>query len=115
MALENPKSWTVRTEHSTPSQGAPVQIVKDTYSDLNLTVVRATRANTDAALVESWLGTFDAEDFGASEGSSWGRIRSAVVMALHVGTGWHQNVREFLVPADVAPAAMTDKVWQGPR
>jgi len=38
------------------------EIVKERYSEDDLGVVRATRASTDNALVESWLGTFDPED-----------------------------------------------------
>lgn len=38
------------------------EIVKESFSDPNLTVARATRAETDDALVDSWLGTFDPED-----------------------------------------------------
>lgn len=62
MAAENLTPWPPRTEQSPPSEGASFQFVKDTYSEANLAVVRATRASTDDALVESWLGTFDPED-----------------------------------------------------
>lgn len=62
MTSTNTDFWPVRTEHSHPHGDPQVEIVKEAFSDLNLTVVRATRANTDEALVESWLGTFDPQD-----------------------------------------------------
>lgn len=42
--------------------GAPIQIVKEALSDPNPDLAKATRANSDEALVESWLSTFDEED-----------------------------------------------------